>query len=302
MHSAQTDKAEVIIREVALRDGLQSEPGFVATSDKLRLIRALAAAGVVFLETTSFVSPRAIPQLKDARELMARVPRDLLCHEVMVPNLRGARAAADAGADRLIVFVSASGTHNRKNVGCSIEQSMADLGAISGLAAGGNMAVAAAIATAFGCPYEGRVDKSAVLAIARRFVHEGADRITLADTTGMANPKQITETVAFFKDHLPHTQICLHLHNNRGIAAANLYAGYLAGIEMFDTSLGGIGGCPNVPKAAGNLATEDVANMFEAMGVRTGMDITGLIRAACLLENILGRALPGQVMKSGTSA
>lgn len=302
MHSAQNDKPDVIIREVALRDGLQSEPGFVATSDKLRLIHALAAAGVVLLETTSFVSPRAIPQLRDARELMDRVPRGWLCHEIMVPNLRGAREAADAGADRLIVFVSASETHNRKNVGCSIEQSMADLGAISGLAAAGNMAVAAAIATAFGCPYEGQVDRSAVLAIARRFVQAGADRITLADTTGMANPKQITQTVAFFKDHLPHTQICLHLHNNRGIAAANLYAGYLAGVRMFDTSLGGIGGCPNVPRAAGNLATEDVANMFEALGVRTGMDIDELIRAAGLLESILGRTLPGQVMKSGASA
>jgi hydroxymethylglutaryl-CoA lyase len=299
MHSAMNDKPEVIIREVALRDGLQFEAGFVPTTDKLAIMDALASAGVNYLETTSFVSPRAIPQLRDAGQLMARAPRDRLCHEVMVPNLKGARSAADAGADRLIVFVSASEAHNRENVGRGIDQSLADLDATFQLAADRSIPVAGAIATAFGCPFQGRVPQTDVLAIARRFVSGGADRITLADTTGMANPRQISQASAFFSDHLPDTTICLHLHNNRGIAAANLYAGYLAGIRMFDTSLGGIGGCPNVPHAAGNLATEDVVFMFEAMGISTGMDLAALINAARLLEHILGRTLPGQVMKSG---
>ncbi|MBS3809933.1 MAG: hydroxymethylglutaryl-CoA lyase [Desulfobacterales bacterium] len=293
------DKQKIIIREVALRDGLQSEKAFVSTENKLALIDALAGAGVKYLETTSFVSARAVPQLRDAAKVMARARRGGIWHEVMVPNLKGARAAADAGADRLIVFVSASEAHNRANVGRSISDSMAELDSIFSLAEQSRTPVAAAIATAFGCPYQGPVPVSDVLAVARQFVMRGADRITLADTTGMANPGQVTETVSHFKEHLPDTALCLHLHNNRGIAMANLYAGYLAGIRIFDTSLGGIGGCPNVPQAAGNLATEDTVFMLESMGVDTGMDLAALIEVARLLEKILARPLPGQVMKSG---
>jgi hydroxymethylglutaryl-CoA lyase len=292
-------KADVIIREVALRDGLQSEAGFVATKDKLSLITDLAEAGVTCLETTSFVSPKAVFQLCDAAEVMARARRGHMLHEVMVPNAKGARAAVEARADRIIVFVSASETHNLKNVGCSIERSLSEIKEISQIAYKHDTPVAAAIATAFGCPYQGRINKSDVLDIARRFVDQGADRITLADTTGMANPVQICQVIRFFKKQLPETTLCLHLHNNRGIAAANLYAGFLSGIRMFDTSLGGIGGCPNVPRAAGNLATEDIVSMFESMGIKTGIDLNLLICTALKLEKILGHPLPGQVMKSG---
>ncbi|MFW5902142.1 MAG: hydroxymethylglutaryl-CoA lyase [Thermodesulfobacteriota bacterium] len=293
---------QVMIREVALRDGLQSETNFVPTEKKLELIAALAQAGVRHLETTSFVSPRAIPQLADAKELMAKAARGGLCHEVMVPNLQGARAALDAAADRLVVFISASEAHNQANVRRSVTDSLDDLEQVFELAENRSVPVAAAIAVAFGCPYKGRVARGAVLNIARRLAEAGADRITLADTTGMANPLQISDMIAFFREHLPDTALCLHLHNNRGIAMANLYAGWMAGIRIFDTSLGGIGGCPNVPQAAGNLATADVAFMFEAMGVATGLDLDGLIRAAKMLEAILGRTLPGQVMKSGPAA
>ena len=293
---------QVIIREVALRDGLQSETNFVPTEKKLELIAALAQAGVRHLETTSFVSPRAIPQLADAGELMAQAARGGLCHEVMVPNLKGARAALDAKADRLIVFVSASEAHNQANVRRSVTDSLDDLEQVFELAKNRSVPVAAAIAVAFGCPYEGRVPRGTVLNIARRLAEAGADRITLADTTGMANPLQISDIIAFFRDHLPDTTLCLHLHNNRGIAMANLYSGWIAGIRMFDTSLGGVGGCPNVPRAAGNLATADVAFMFEAMGIATGLDMDRLIRAEKKLERILGRTLAGQVMKSGLAA
>jgi len=292
----------VMIREVALRDGLQSETNFVPTDKKLKLIAALAQAGVRHLETTSFVSARAIPQLADAGELMAKAARGGLCHEVMVPNRKGARAALDAAADRLVVFVSASEAHNQANVRRSVTESLDDLEQVFDLAGNQGVPVAAAIAVAFGCPYQGRVARGDVLHIARRLADAGADRITLADTTGMANPLQISEMIAFFRDHLPEIPLCLHLHNNRGIAMANLYAGWMAGIRIFDTSLGGIGGCPNVPQAAGNLATADAAFMFEAMGVATGLDLDRLIRAAKMLEAILGRTLPGQVMKSGPAA
>jgi hydroxymethylglutaryl-CoA lyase len=217
----------------------------------------------------------------------------------MVPNLKGAQRAIQAGADRLVVFVSASEAHNRANVGRGVEESLDDLDAIFSLALDGGLPVAGAIAVAFGCPYQGRVPPADVLAIAEHFARRGADRISLADTTGMAHPDQIRSVVADFMRRLPDLSYCLHLHNNRGIASANLYAGYLAGITMFDTSIGGIGGCPNVPQAAGNLATEDVVFMFEEMGVETGLDLGELIRCAHTMEGLLGHPLPGQVMKSG---
>jgi hydroxymethylglutaryl-CoA lyase len=290
---------KVIIREVALRDGLQSERAFVSTENKLELIHALSEAGIEYLETTSFVSPEAIPQLKDAADLMARVERGRLKHEVMVPNLKGAQRAVEAGADRLIVFVSASEAHNMANVKRSIRESLADLDAIFSLANGRNIPVAGAIAVSFGCPYQGKVPEKDVLNIAEHFVNRGADRISLADTTGLANPTQVTDMVSYFTAEIPDVNICLHLHNNRGVAIANLYAGYLAGVAMFDTSIGGIGGCPNVPKAAGNLATEDVVFMFEEMGIETGLDLSKLIKAAHFLESVLQHPLPGQMMKSG---
>ncbi len=293
----------VIIREVALRDGLQSEKAFLSTDRKVAIARSLANAGVRYLETTSFVSPRAVPQLSDAADVMAGVTRgplaDEMVHEVMVPNQKGAERAIAAGADRVIGFVSASEAHNRANLGRGIRQSFADLEAVFSLANDRSVPVGIAIAVAFGCPYAGRVARGDVFDMAARCVDRGADRITLADTTGMANPAQVGDTVAFFKDRMPGVTFCLHLHNNRGIAMANLYAGYLAGIEVFDTSLGGIGGCPNVPQAAGNLATEDVVYMFESMGVETGMDLFKLIEAAQKLETLLEHPLPGQVMKSG---
>jgi hydroxymethylglutaryl-CoA lyase len=290
--------SRVTIREVALRDGLQSEKEFVPTSQKIQIIQALSQAGVQCLETTSFVSPKAIPQLQDAAELMARVERGRLRHEVLVPNLKGARAAAKAGADHLIVFVSASEAHNQANVGRSIRRSLSDLDEIFLVAREHGIGVSPAVAVAFGCPYQGKVPIEDVLNITKHFSDRGVKRIALADTTGMANPVQITETVSFFAGQLPDVELCLHLHNNRGVAMANLYAGYLAGITMFDTSLGGIGGCPNVPQATGNLATEDVVYMFEAMGVKTDINLPALIEAARLLETILQHPLPGQVMKN----
>ncbi len=295
-------QASVVIREVGLRDGLQAEKDFVPTEKKLELVEALGDAGVRYLETTSFVSPEAIPQLRDAAELMARVRRGGLVHEVMVPNRKGAQKAIESGADRLIVFISASEAHNQENVRRSIAASLEDLEEVLALAADSGIAAGAAIAVAFGCPYQGRVSRQAVGDIARRLVRAGAERITLADTTGLANPAQIRERIADFREHLPDTALCLHLHNNRGLAMANLYAGYQAGVRMFDASLGGIGGCPNVPRAAGNLATEDVVFLFESMGVDTGIDLTHLIHAARMLEKTLGRSLPGQVMKSGPAS
>ena len=289
----------VIIREVVMRDGLQSIPAFVETSDKLELIRKIALAGVKVLEITSFVSPKAIPQLKDAAEVLNGARGLGPALDVLVPNITGAMRALSEMPDRLVVFVSASESHNRANVGMSIDDSMKQLEKVFEMAREKDVPVTSAIAVSFGCPYEGNVPRDRVLSIAKRFFESGVDIITLGDTTGMASPNRIKDLTGFILNSLPDARLCLHLHNNRGIAMANLYEGYREGIRIFDAALGGIGGCPNVPKAAGNLCTEDVVFMFDEMGVETGIDLMKLIEASHALETLLGYTLPGQVMKSG---
>lgn len=290
---------QILIREVAPRDGFQSWPEFVPTERKLEVIRLLVEAGVREMETTSFVSPKAIPQMRDAAELMARVPRDGCTHSPLVPNLKGARLALESGADKLVVVISASEAHNRANVRRSVEESLSDLKPILALARERDKPVAGAIAVAFGCPYQGDVPEGDVYRLVEACLSCGAASAILADTTGMATPPRVVRLVKGFARRFPGTPFSLHLHNNRGTAMANLYAALEAGAAAFDTALGGIGGCPYVPQAAGNLATEDAVFMLEETGCATGIDLMKLIAAARRLETILGRTLPGQVMKSG---
>lgn len=290
---------KVTIREVAPRDGFQSWPEFVPTEKKLEVIRALIRAGVKEMETTSFVSPKAIPQMRDAQEVMRGVPRGECRHAALVPNLKGAELAIQAGAEELVVVISASEAHNMANIRRTISQSLEELIPLVSLAKASGVPVTGAISVAFGCPYQGDVPEEDVMRVARGYVEAGASRVLLADTTGMATPTRVKRLVACFRERFPDLEAGVHLHNNRGTAMANLYAALQEGITVFDTALGGIGGCPNVPQAAGNLATEDVVFMLEDMGVTTGLDLVGLIQAAQLLESVLGRVLPGQVMKSG---
>lgn len=289
----------VKIREVAPRDGFQSWPDFVPTDRKLAVIRAVIAAGVCEMETTSFVSPKAIPQMRDAAPVMSAVPRGNCRHAALVPNLKGAQLALAAGVDELVVVISASEAHNQANVRRSISGSLTDLQAIFAVARDQGVSLTGAIAVAFGCPYEGDVPSGKALRLAEAYVAGGATSIILADTTGMATPPRIETRVRLFMERFPATPFSLHLHNNRGTAMANLYAALKVGASTFDTALGGIGGCPNVPQAAGNLPTEDVVYMLSDMGIDTGIDLQKIIAAARLLEQILGRTLPGQVMKSG---
>lgn len=289
----------VFIREVAPRDGFQSWPRFIPTNTKIEVIKALIAAGVTEIETTSFVHPRAVPQMADAAEVMAAVPRDGVLHTALVPNLKGAQAALDAGAERLNVVISASEAHNMANLNCAIEHSLDSLAAIAGLTAEANASLVGTVAVTFGCPFSGRVSREAVLRLAESYGRSGIKTIILGDTTGMATPLRVIRMVDFLKSRLGDVELVLHLHNNRGSAMANLYAGLEAGVTTFDTALGGIGGCPNVPQAAGNLATEDVVCMLEDMGIHTGIDLTALIEAAHFLEKCLDQTLPGQVLKSG---
>ena len=291
--------SKVKIREVAPRDGFQSWPDFVPTNRKLEIIQAMIRAGVTEIEATSFVNPKAIPQMSDATEVIKSVPRPGCNYCALVPNLKGAQMALEAGTDEIAVFISASEPHNMANVRRNITDSMADLNAIFGLAKDKAVPVIGAIVVAFGCPYQGDVPVDAVFRLADAYLSRGATAVILADTTGMATPPRIDGLVRAYKERFPNTSFGLHLHNNRGTAMANLYAALEAGVNMFDTALGGIGGCPNVPHAAGNLPTEDVVYMLEDIGVDTGIDLVAIIDAAHLLEKILGQILPGQVMKSG---
>lgn len=289
----------VKIREVGPRDGFQSLPAFIPTEQKLQIMQLLLKAGVREIEATSFVSPKAVPQLKDAAEIMAKLPRAGVTRAALVANPRGAGNAAAAGVDQIVVVVSASEAHNMANVRRGIAESLNDLNAIFALAKSHDIAVNGAIAVAFGCPYQGDVSRAQVFRLAEEFFTRGAQAVILADTTGMASPKRVDRLVRAFLQEFAKRQCVLHLHNNRGTAMANLLAALMAGATAFDTALGGIGGCPNVPQAAGNLATEDVVWMLADMGVQTGIDLDAIIEAARALEKILGFILPGQVMKSG---
>ena len=290
---------QVTLRDVCPRDGFQSLPEFVPTPQKIEVIQALQAAGVSEIESTSFVSPKAIPQMRDAADLMAQVPRAGVTHATLVPNLKGAQNAIAAGADKLVVVISASEAHNRENVRRSVADSLADLDAIFDLARDRQVPVIGSVAVAFGCPYQGDVPQRDVFQIATSYLDRGAVTVILCDTTGMATPVRVAAMVREYQTAFPGTDFALHLHNNRGTAMANLLAALMNGATTFDTALGGIGGCPYVPQAAGNLPTEDVVYMLEDMGVRTGIDLTRIIQAAHLLERMLGYTLPGQVMKSG---
>ena len=293
------DIHKIHIREVAPRDGFQSWPDFIPTGKKLEVIGLLIDAGVTEMETTSFVSPNAIPQLQDAAEVMTRVSKNGCTHGSLVPNLKGAELALDHGADKLVVVISTTDAHNLANVRRTIKESLGDLESIFKLAKERHKPVMGAMAVSFGCPYQGDVPEDDVYRLAESYINGGASSVILADTTGMATPTRILKLLKGFKNRFPETPYSLHLHNNRGAAMANLYAAIEAGAETFDTALGGIGGCPNVPIAAGNLPTEDVVFLLEDMGYDTGIDLMKIIRTAQRLEAILGKTLPGQVMKSG---
>ncbi len=289
----------VRIREVGPRDGFQSWKDFISTDQKIEVIDALLNAGVKEIEATSFVSPRAVPQLRDAAELMGRVKRDGAIYAALVPNLKGVELAISSRVDEIVLVISATESHNQANIRRSIDESLNEMDAIFQLAREENVPILGAISVAFGCPYEGDVSEKNVLRIAEAYFNKGARDIILADTTGMATPTRVENLLDIFKEYFDLSHIILHFHNNRGTAMANLLAALIKGVTAFDTALGGIGGCPYVPQAAGNLPTEDVVYMLEDMGINTGIDLLKLIQAAHILEKILGESLPGQVMKSG---
>jgi len=289
------------IHEVATRDGFQMEPVFVPTEEKVALVNALSRTGLAKIEVTSFTSPRAIPALKDAEAVMALIDRvPGVEYAALVPNVRGCERALSSRVDEINVVMSASQSHNRANLRMSCEQSLEQFAAIVKEVAG-QAQINASMSTAFGCPFDGEVPDDRVLELVARYVDIGIDRVTLCDTTGMANPAQVKRVCGAVATRFPELTLTAHFHNTRGMGLANAVAALEAGIVRFDASLGGLGGCPYAPGASGNVCTEDLVHMFQAMGCDTGVDLERLLEAARRMPAIVGHEVPGQVLKAGAS-
>jgi hydroxymethylglutaryl-CoA lyase len=287
------------LREVGPRDGLQNEDP-VSTAAKVALIDTLSATGVGRIEAVSFVHPRAIPQMADAAEVWAAItPNPKVRYSALVPNLTGAERALAAGFREIEVVVSASDTHNRKNLNRSTEESLDEIAAIVDRVHAEGATCQVIVATAWGCPYEGDVPVERVVGVASRAMRDGADSLAYGDTTGMATPGRVVRLVGETRSAHPEAELLLHFHNTRGTGLANVLAALQLGVSEFDASVGGLGGCPYAPGATGNIATEELVHMVEDMGVATGVDLEAMINAAAEAERIVGRTLSSQVLRAG---
>jgi hydroxymethylglutaryl-CoA lyase len=283
----------VSVREVAPRDGLQNEAP-IPTAAKIQLIDALSGTGVQRIEDVSFVHPKAIPQMADADEVWAGITRNpRVRYSALIPNSRGAQRAIGAGFREIEVVVSASDTHNRRNLNRSTAESLDDIAALIPLVHDAGATLEVIVATSFGCPFEGDVDPERVATIVARVRGDGADRIAFGDTTGMATPRRVRDLLAAVRPDL------LHFHDTRGTGLANVLTALELGVTEFDASVGGIGGCPYAPGASGNIATEELVHMLDDMGIVTGIDLDALIKVAELAEKLLDRTLPSGVLRAG---
>lgn len=292
--------ATVEICEVGPRDGLQNEEP-ISVAERVCLIDALSGTGLRRIEAASFVSAKAIPPMAGAEEVMAQIRRvPGVVYRALVPNERGAERAIAAGADELEVVVSASETHNLRNVRRAVEESLDGARVLVGMAHDAGRPVDAIVSTAFGCPYEGDVSPADVAVVAKRLIDGGADGVSFGDTTGMATPKRVEALLdELERVGIPSATVGLHFHNTRGTGLANVVTALARGVHRFDASIGGLGGCPYAPGATGNVVTEDLVHMLEDMEIDTGVDLDALIGCAHLAQELVGRELPGQVMRSG---
>jgi hydroxymethylglutaryl-CoA lyase len=292
--------SRVSVYEVSPRDGLQNERATVPLRAKLRLIDALVMSGLKRIEITSFVSPKWIPQLADADELAEHArPAEGVVFSALCPNKRGLERARAAAMREIAVFVSASETHNKKNVNNSISDTLSLFEETVAIAREVGIRVRGYVSTVWGCPFEGEVDPKRVLAIAKRLVEMGCYQVSLGDTIGVGTPRQTERIVQMMLAEIPAEKIAMHMHDTRGTALANVLVGLEIGIRDFDSSVGGMGGCPYAPGAAGNLATEDLVYMLHGMGIETGVDLERLVEAGRVAESIVGRSLPGKVHQAG---
>ncbi|WP_213575992.1 hydroxymethylglutaryl-CoA lyase [Rhodococcus sp. USK13] len=297
-----TRPQRVQIREVGPRDGFQNEPEHIPTDDKVRLINALGRAGFTRIEVASFVRPDVIPQLADGVEVLERIEvPDETKLMVLVPNSKGLENALKVRDKfhEVAIFVSASETHNKKNVNRTVDETMADNDVMAKRIVAEGLDCAAVIATSFGCPFEGKVDLTRVLDLAERFAEAGATEIGFGDTTGMCNPAYASEFFSAALDRLPGVEVTAHFHNTRGQGLANAYAALEAGCASFESSFGELGGCPVPAGSTGNIATEDLVSMFHEMGVETGLDLPRVIDAAREAQSVLGRKLTSHSIVAG---
>jgi hydroxymethylglutaryl-CoA lyase len=292
--------ARVSIREVGPRDGLQNEDVILGTDQKVQLINALSTTGLELIEVGAFVRPQNVPQMADTAEVFARVERRPgVLYSAIAPNAIGARRAVAAGADAVQVFLSASESHNQSNVNMSIAQSLAQAADVAAIVVGAERMFDAVLSVVFGCPFEGDVPIERVLDLSGHLLDLGAAQITLGDTTGMAHPRLIQEVLLAFRERFPRAHVRLHPHSARGAGLANVLAALEVGVDCFDASAGGIGGCPFAPGAPGNICSEDLIHMLHEMGIATGVDLPALIACARLIERLLGHEVPGQTIKAG---
>jgi len=294
--------AQLEINEVAPRDGFQIETNFIPTDEKVRLIDALSVSGLARVEVSSFVSPRAVPNLRDAEEVVRAIRRHPgVGITVLVPNKIGAERALACGVDEINLVMSTSDSHSKVNLGMTPEQSLEQFSEIMGIARNSGVFMNASLSTSFGCPFEGKVPETRVFEIVESLLRIGIDGVTLCDTTGVANPAQVAKLSGALIERFSDTPFTLHFHNTRGMGLANALAAWQVGVVRFDASLGGLGGCPFAPGATGNVCTEDLVHMFAQMGVSTGVDIDALIAISATLPKLVGHETPGQVVKAGTA-
>jgi hydroxymethylglutaryl-CoA lyase len=293
-------RAAVEVVEVGPRDGLQNEPVALGLSAKIEFIERLLAAGVRRLEVASFVNPKRVPQMADADALMRALPRRAdVTYIGLVLNRRGFDRAVEAGCPEVGMVVVASDTFNQRNQGATTEESLGVWKEIARAAHAAGVRPQVTISAAFGCPFEGEVPAARVVDLARRVAEDNPSEIALADTIGVAVPSQVTDLIAAVREAVPGVSLRCHFHNTRNTGIANAYAAVTAGVSALDASLGGIGGCPFAPAATGNIPTEDLVYMLERMGVRTGLDLDGLLETTRWMQTQLGRPVPGMVVKAG---
>jgi hydroxymethylglutaryl-CoA lyase len=294
----------VTVHEVGPRDGLQNEPETVSSDAKVELVTRLADAGARRIEVTSFVSPEWIPQLADGDDVARRVPRrEGVRYSALVPNMKGYQRFRASGLPAAALFVSASESHNRKNVNRSIRDHLDRLRPVAARAKGDGIWLRAYLSTVCGCPYEGEVAVPRVVALVRDLLELGVDEVSLGDTIGVGTPDQVQSLMEAVAEVAPLEKLALHMHDTYGRALVNVQAGYASGIRIFDSSLGGLGGCPYAPGASGNVATEDLVDLFEASRIATGIDLDALVETAAWVErDLLLRSLPGRVFRAHLGA
>jgi hydroxymethylglutaryl-CoA lyase len=294
---------DVTLYEVGPRDGLQNESRMVPTEDKVRLIDALSETGLRAIEITSFVNPKWIPQLADGGEVSRRIVRKpSLVYSALVPNRQGLDAAIAAGMKEVAVFMSASETHNKKNINKTIAQTLEAFRETVPPALAAGLRVRAYVSTVYGCPYEGAVDPARAVELARALRELGCYQISLGDTIGVANPRQVRDVLSRVVAEIPKPEVAVHFHDTRGTALANILVAVEMGFTTIDAALGGLGGCPYAPGASGNVATEDVVYMLEGMGVRTGIDLDKLVDCARLASTLVGHEVPSKYYRAAIGA